>query len=253
MYAIITAGGLGTRLLPATKEIPKEMLPVPFEGTLKPIIQIIFEQLFSTGVREFVVVVGRGKRVIEDHFTPDYSFLEYLISKNKTEQAASLTSFYSAIEASRISWINQLSPAGFGDAVLAGRKGGENDFMIVGADTVLRKMPAMPLRSILVAKAERPEQYGVVDVDESGFIRGIVEKPERPEGDIIALPYYRFDSRLFPELETAARVNGELQLTSGIQSLIGKGVKIKAEFVKDYYDLGTIENYKKSFISLLES
>ena len=81
--AVVTAAGLGTRLLPITKEMPKEMLPLftisPKGSTsLKPIIQIIFESLYATGFRDFCFVVGRGKRILEDYFTPDSNFIELL-------------------------------------------------------------------------------------------------------------------------------------------------------------------------------
>lgn len=79
----IPAAGLGTRLLSATKEQPKEMLPIfanDVNGGLsvKPLVQLVFEQLFNFGIREFCIIVGRGKRAIEDHFTPDYSYIERL-------------------------------------------------------------------------------------------------------------------------------------------------------------------------------
>jgi UTP--glucose-1-phosphate uridylyltransferase len=78
---VITAAGLGTRLLPATKEMPKEMLPIYVLGcngvpVLKPLLQALFEQLYRFGFREYCFVVGRGKRAIEDHFTPDWDFVE---------------------------------------------------------------------------------------------------------------------------------------------------------------------------------
>lgn len=92
---------MGTRLLPASKEIPKEMFPIPFNGQFKPIIQIIFEQLYDIGIRDFVIVVGRVKRVIEDHFTPDYDFINYLEAKGKVIQANYLRQFYQKVENSR--------------------------------------------------------------------------------------------------------------------------------------------------------
>src|SRR5215467_2620525 len=85
--AVIAAAGLGTRMLSVTKELPKEMLPLyalEAEGflTLKPALQLIFEQVYDFGIRDFCFIVGRGKRAIEDHFTPDYSYNETLRKKN---------------------------------------------------------------------------------------------------------------------------------------------------------------------------
>ena len=97
---VIPAAGLGTRLLPITKELPKEMLPVFFKEKsgrvcLKPMSQAVFEQLYDVGFREFCFIVGRGKRAIEDHFTPDWDFVEYL--RNKAELVDELQRFYTKI------------------------------------------------------------------------------------------------------------------------------------------------------------
>jgi len=88
--AVIPAAGLGTRLLPVTKETPKEMLPIinvreDRSLCLKPMLHAVFEQLYDEGFREFAFIVGRGKRAIEDYFSPDYDFVQYLKSKNKVE------------------------------------------------------------------------------------------------------------------------------------------------------------------------
>lgn len=95
---MIAAAGLGTRLLPATKEMPKEMLPVFVEEggrvVVKPLLQVVFENLYSMGIREFCFIVGRGKRAIEDHFTPDGGFIQELRRKGKERAAKLLMSFY---------------------------------------------------------------------------------------------------------------------------------------------------------------
>ena len=121
--AVVTAGGLGTRLLPATKETPKEMLPFfAFNAGgsiyLKPVVQIVFESLYEVGFRDFCFVVGRGKRAVEDHFTPDYQFVHLLEKKRLKHQVEELNRFYRMIVDSKILFVNQPEPRGFGDAVL---------------------------------------------------------------------------------------------------------------------------------------
>src|SRR5207245_1934384 len=108
--ALITAGGIGTRLLPFSKEIPKEMLPIiAHDGDdsleLKPLVQAIFEQLYTAGIRNFYIVVGRGKRAIEDHFSTDPGFLEFLEKKGKRPKG--MSDFYEKIKSSNLVFLNQ--------------------------------------------------------------------------------------------------------------------------------------------------
>ena len=108
---ILPVAGLGTRLLSVTKEQPKEMLPIfskdKFnEITLNPIIQIIFEQLYEEEFRNFCFVVGKSKRIIEDHFTPDLEFLHSLENKNKPNIAKTISDFYSKINNSSIAYLS---------------------------------------------------------------------------------------------------------------------------------------------------
>ncbi len=104
--AVIPLAGLGTRMLPFTKEEPKAMLPLFVKNTIKPTVQIIFEQLYAANIRKFIFIVGRGKRTIEDHFTPDYTFLDSLRSRGKNRHIIELSEFYNKIEASSVVWIN---------------------------------------------------------------------------------------------------------------------------------------------------
>jgi len=120
---IIPAAGLGTRLFPATKEQPKEMLPIFSRSShgdmmVKPVVQLVFEQLHEAGLREFCYVVGRGKRGIEDHFTPDPDCIRTLEGMGKNGPASDLEGFYEKLESSTIMWVNQPTPKGFGNAVL---------------------------------------------------------------------------------------------------------------------------------------
>ena len=115
---VITAAGKGTRLLPFTKEMPKEMMPIFSKSfsnkkIVLPLLQYVYEQLYSMNFRNYCFIVGREKRSIEDHFTPDETYLNYLTKDYKKI----MLQFYEKLEKSHLVWINQNKPLGFGDAV----------------------------------------------------------------------------------------------------------------------------------------
>ena len=129
---------------------------------MKPVIQLIFEQLHNFGLRDFCFVVGRGKRAIEDHFTPDDGFVRLLESKGKKQQALQLSKFYRRIHSSRIAWLNQSAPLGFGHAVLtAASVSGEGDVMVHAGDTLIVSPGESHLRRMLKAE-ERTEASAVL-------------------------------------------------------------------------------------------
>jgi UTP--glucose-1-phosphate uridylyltransferase len=152
-------------------------------------LQVVFEQLYDSGVREFCFVVGRGKRAIEDYFTPDWSFIEELEKAGKQVQAKSLRRFYSKIENSSIVYVNQLRSLGFGHAVFMARSVVDDDFIVAGGDTYLAdpaplsELAASRPISILVKEVESPRQYGVAVVRDGVIVR-VVERPKEPP-----LPY----------------------------------------------------------------
>jgi len=120
---VLPVAGSGTRLLPVTKEQPKEMLPVfslglKGEKRVSPIIQLIFEQLFSEGFSNYCFIVGKNKRIIEDHFTSDHEFVNSLQIKKKNQYALDLLNFFNKVDKSSLVWINQSKPLGFGHAVM---------------------------------------------------------------------------------------------------------------------------------------
>ena len=165
---IITAAGLGTRLLSVTKEMPKEMLPLfcmGFNGDLllKPVLQLIFEQLYDVGFREFCFIVSRGKRNIEDYFTLDYSFVELLKRRGKEVLAAELEEFYRKVESSAISWINQPEPKGFGDAVLRAEPFVDGEpFLVHAGDTYVISRGNSHIRRLLQAhETYRPSLHSL--------------------------------------------------------------------------------------------
>lgn len=248
---VIPSAGLGTRLLPATKEMPKEMLPIfavmkHGKVCLKPMLQAVYEQLFDAGFREFCFVVGRGKRAIADHFASDHSFLEVLRKENKNELIEELEGFYGKVEGSTIVFVNQPAPKGFGDAVLKAKPFIAEDFLVHAGDTYIISPENSHLTRLIEAhdkfgadaafiaqEVENPRQYGVMkgeEVEANVYrVRGVVEKPEEPPGNLAIMPVYVFNPVIFKALEvTKPGKGGEIQLTDGIQKLIDWGLVVMA-------------------------
>lgn len=267
---IIPAAGLGTRLFPATKEQPKEMLPI-FSSTsqgdmmVKPVVQLVFEQLHDAGLREFCYIVGRGKRGIEDHFTPDLNCIKTLEGMGKNGQASDLEDFYGKLESSTIMWVNQPEPKGFGKAVLLAQPFVQNESCLVHAgdsciisddmDYLKKLLEAFERfdadAAFLVLEIENPTQYGIVEGDEiePGTIRvkRVVEKPEKPATNLAIMAMYVFHPIIFKALEeTKPGRNGEIQLTDAIQKLVDWGLKVYAVKLDRGYshmDIGSPERY----------
>jgi len=254
--AVITAAGLGTRLLPVTKEIPKEMLPIFVKSSsneclLKPLIQVIFEQLYSIGIREYFIVVGRGKRAIEDHFTPDPGFINLLKEKGKNSYAEEMERFYNMIHDSIIVFLNQPEPKGFGDAVLRSKGLIDETFIVHAGDTYiasnncehLKKLLEVHSRhscsaTLLVTAVENPRSYGIIGGEmiekDVWIVNKVEEKPQKPWSNIAILPVYVFEIEIFDCLsKISPGVDGEIQLTDGIGSLLERKKKVVAVKLPD--------------------
>lgn len=260
LKAVITCGGKGTRLLPFTKELPKEMAPIFSYAEnnieLKPLIQQIFENLYSSGIREFCFVSGKAKRALQDHFYPDQQ-------KNIPN---SLLSFYDMITSSQIAWMNQLVPKGFGDAVLTAKPFVNDDtFLVQAGDVVLTSADNSSIKKLielsnnknieagfLIKEVEDPERHGIVTANpENEFFSIIkaIEKPSKPETNLGIIPFYFFRSSIFDALEKIPPGYGnELQLTDAIQKIIESGKKVAAiKITQDtILDVGTPESYKQA-------
>ncbi len=268
--AVIPAAGLGTRLLPITKELPKEMLPVNAltrkgEPCLKPMLQAVFEQLYSVGFREFAFIVGRGKRAIEDHFSPDEDFIQNLESKNKKDFTEELQEFYKKIDNSNIIFINQPKPKGFGDAV--GRAalftGNEKFLMQAGDDLIISKNNNHLKRAtgtfeeydadtlFLVEEVPDPRKYGVItgkEVKPGTFrVTNIVEKPEKPPSNLAIVAIYIFKPIIYKAIKKVEPDrNGEIQLSDALKLLINWNCKVyglKLKLNERRIDIGTAESY----------
>jgi len=274
--AVIPAAGLGTRLLPITKELPKEMLPVitltkKGQLCLKPMLHAIFEQLYDVGFREFAFVVGRGKRAIEDHFSQDEDFIQNLKNKNKKDFAEELQKFYEKINNSTIVFINQPKPKGFGDAVnRAALFTGNEQFLIhAGDDLIISENNDHLKRAIktykeydadalfLIEEVADPWHYGVItgnEIKPGVFkITNVVEKPEKPLSNLAIIAIYIFKPVIYRAIEKVKPdKNGEIQLTNAIKLLIDWNYKVyglKLKHTEKRIDIGTA----KSYLQMLKS
>lgn len=269
--AIIPAAGLGTRLLPATKSQPKETLPVG----RKPILQHVVEELNSAGLHQLLIVTGRRKRVIEDHFDVDPQLTAAL------EQAGNETLLrdmaYLRGE-TRFFYTRQTIPRGLGHAVSLGQGFVDGDsFVVALGDSILAaRSPAAPLKAMMeafdalgaaavvaVEEVERDNvfRYGIVDVDgeipapgDLAPVRDIVEKPtvESAPSTIAAVGRYVFAPVLFDALQrTPPDPGGEVQLADAIKLLIQMDEPVYAwrlEPDQRRYDVGNFESYFRAFI-----
>ena len=259
--AVITAAGSGSRLLPFSKETPKEMLPYCARARdgrliLKPILEVVYESLHDHGYRKFCFVVGRGKRSIEDYFLIDDS------AKYSTN--SDLQDFYKKIRSSHIMYVQQSSPRGFGDAVLKAKLfAGKDSFLLHAGDDVILSPDNGHIQrlesaffsngadiALLVDRVERPEQYGVIEgrgIGDGLFrVEHLEEKPRRPKTNLAVIATYIFKPSIFCELEKVEPDrNGEIQLTDAIGSLVanGKCVAVELGAAEKRIDVGTPESY----------
>jgi UTP--glucose-1-phosphate uridylyltransferase len=269
LKVVIPAAGLGTRLLSATKEQPKEMLPVFAQDSkgarcLKPLVQLIFEQLFMLGAREFCFIVGREKRVMEDQFTPDEAYVSGLRQRGKKREAEELSKFYKKIRASKIVWVNQSEPQGFGHAVLQSEPfTADESFLVHAGDTYIVSKPPFAVEKMIHAHARAgsevtmllremrdPRQYGVAEItkrEKELTVLRVVEKPLRPRSKFAILPLYVFNPSIYDALKhTSPDKRKELQLTNAIQRLIDRRCEVRAiKLRRDEIrlDIGTPETY----------
>lgn len=263
--AILPVAGMGTRLLPATKSQPKEMLPVGY----KPVVQYVVEEMVEQGIDKFLFVTGRKKRSIEDHFDDDPE-LESRIgdrSEGQDDYAARGVEFF---------YVRQRRPLGNADAVRLGREFvGDEPFVVGFGDTivhsprqpgVVRRMVEAHERNAAAATIavwqvpqEETRRYGVVRPAEGAgeaedfAIEDIVEKPEIDQAPsrLAVAARYCFTSRIFDAIAaTQPGLGGELWLTDAIRKLLEWGETVRCLRLRpeeQRYDIGTPETYYRAF------
>jgi UTP--glucose-1-phosphate uridylyltransferase len=232
---------------------------------LKPLLQLVFEQLYDVGIRDFCFIVGRGKRVIEDHFTPDQGYLADLGNQGKDSLVSELASFYERLDDANLVWINQPRPLGFGDAVKRAAKAvGDEDLLVHAGDTYILSEDNIHLKTLMDIFAQRkPESLFVVknmkDVRQRGIIQGkeissrtyavtrLAEKPKHPFSNLAIEPLYLFRESIFDALQmTTPDRGGEIQLTDAIQMLVSSGKEVLAWEIDEKIlrlDIGNPDSY----------
>jgi UTP--glucose-1-phosphate uridylyltransferase len=232
--AVFPAAGLGTRFLPATKAQPKEMLPL----VDKPIIQYGVEEAVASGIDNIILVTGRGKNAIEDHFDVSVELESFLEARGKKEQLDEIRKISNLIN---FSYVRQGEPLGLGHAVLTTKLlvGDEPFAVILGDDVIDADPPAMrqmidvfeeldgPVLAIERVPRETVSSYGIIDAEpiRPGVyrIRDMVEKPPINEApsDLAIIGRYVLTPDIFPALEKIGKDRtGEIQLTNGLRQLL---------------------------------
>ena len=252
MKAVIPAAGLGTRLLPMTKNSPKEMLPI----VDKPAIQYVVEEAVNSGIDDIVIVTGRGKEVIENHFDVAYELEKVLEERNEIEK---LNEIKRISQLADIFYVRQRLPLGLGHAVYVVRKHVGNEYfaLMLGDDIILASKPCIKqlmevhekyeASVIAVQKVEGKDvsKYGIVDYEEvkKGVYRivDIVEKPSRSEApsNMAVMGRYILHPSIFSFIEkTKPGKNNEIQLTDALKLMLKEHEIYAYEFEGKRFDVG---------------
>jgi UTP--glucose-1-phosphate uridylyltransferase len=261
--AVIPAAGLGTRFLPATKAVPKEMLPV----VDTPAIQYVVEEAVRAGLTDVLMITGRGKRPLEDHFDRNVELEEVLESKGEKEKLARVQS---ATDLAQVHYVRQGDPKGLGHAVLVaeGHVGNEPFAVLLGDDLVdprdplLEQMVEVQQReggsvvALMEVPAEQISLYGCAAVEGDGDvvrITGLVEKPPVAEApsNLAIIGRYVLSPTVFEVLHrTPPGRGGEIQLTDALQELISSEPVHGVVFRGRRYDTGDRLDYLKTVVRL---
>ena len=263
--AVFPAAGLGTRFLPATKAQPKEMLPL----VDKPIIQYSVEEAVESGIANIILVTGRGKNAIEDHFDVSVELETFLEARGKREQLEEVRKISNLIN---FAYVRQGEPLGLGHAVLVTRElvGDEPFAVLLGDDVIDAKPPAIkqlidvfdrvqgPVLAVERVPRENISSYGVIAVDSSANlgpgvyqVRDLVEKPPREEApsDLAIIGRYVLTPDIFPALAaTRTDRTGEIQLTNGLRELVKSRPIYACEVNGVRHDTGNKLGYLKAMV-----
>ena len=251
--AVFPVAGLGTRFLPATKAMPKEMLTV----VDKPVIQYALEEARAAGIEDFIFVTGRNKTALEDHFDYSYELQRTLEERGKTEALEAIKRWLP--KPGQVASVRQQLPLGLGHAVLCAKNliGDEPFAVILPDDLVLSKTPCMKqlvdvheetggnVVAVVDVPREDTKKYGILDVSSDdgrlASVRGLVEKPAPAEAPstLSIIGRYILTPSIFGHLENTGKgAGGEIQLTDGMVKLLGSEPFHGLRFEGARYDCG---------------
>ncbi|MGJ7911433.1 UTP--glucose-1-phosphate uridylyltransferase GalU [Neobacillus sp. LXY-1] len=260
--AIIPAAGLGTRFLPATKAMPKEMLPI----VDKPTIQYIVEEAVESGIEDIIIVTGKGKRAIEDHFDHSFELEHNLLEKGKFELLSEVQKSSKLVD---IHYIRQKEPKGLGHAIWCARKfiGNEPFAVLLGDDIVQAEKPCLKqlidqyerynasVLGVQTVPEEEVSRYGIVDGMMMGerfySVNSLVEKPKQEEApsNLAILGRYILSPKIFGILgKQRPGTGGEIQLTDAIAALNQHEAVYAYDFEGVRYDVGEKMGFIKTTI-----
>ena len=252
-HCVIPAAGLGTRFLPATKALPKELLPV----LDRPVIQWGVEEAVAAGASEMVVVISDGKELIQEHFTRQPELEALLEERGKREELAAVRA---SDHLAHFTWVRQDRPLGLGHAVLCAAEAvGDEPFLCMLPDDLSHaRVPVLkqladaflayrtPILALMRVSRDQISRYGAAAIAESHGkvhrVTAVVEKPPADEApsDLAIMGRYVLTPNIFDALrETAPGAGGEIQLTDGIGALLESGPVHGVEFEGELLDVGT--------------
>ncbi len=251
--AVFPVAGLGTRFLPATKAMPKEMLTL----VDRPLIQHAVDEARAAGIEQFIFVTSRGKGALEDHFDGNGDLMRVLEARNKTREIDLLKT--TDIDSGQLLFTRQRDPLGLGHAVWCARHlvGNEPFAVLLADDVVLAEKPCLKqmieaygevggnLVAVVDVPREKTNRYGILDVEKDdgrmAKVKGLVEKPapEKAPSTLSIIGRYILQPEIFAELETnKAGAGGEIQLTDSMARLIGKQPFHGLRYEGTRYDCG---------------
>ncbi len=269
--AVIPVAGLGTRMLPMTKALPKELLPLPAKyrdnTVLIPILHLIFLKLYEAGIRKYILVISRNKESIKNYFSIDYDYLTFLRSKGNRElETEILEEFYNLLEDIDLITIYQEEPRGFGDAVFRAKNYIDGNFIIHPGDDYIidigdtnyildlyrfwRKFNADI--SFYVEEVEDPRHYGVITgyeiTDGIYHVSDLMEKPDIPPTNLAITAIYIATKDLLDEMEMIDKEKRGWELIDAVKNLLMRNYKVIAIKIDNELriDVGRPVEYIKS-------